>query len=98
MHVLQIYTIYDSKAETYNTPFLMLNDAVAVRSFQELLTDPMTTIQKNPEDYTLFHIGEFNGLTGQVKPIEAHIALGNGIALMPKPLVKEIEQDEISND
>lgn len=65
---LEIYTIYDSKAEQYGRPFYQQNHAEAIRSVTDLVNDPNTTVGRHPEDFTLFHIGEFDGDNGGLLP------------------------------
>ena len=54
---MNIYTIYDSKAEAYLTPFFTDTDATAVRIFTSAATDEQHHFHKYAEDYTLFAIG-----------------------------------------
>lgn len=65
-----LYVIYDSKSELYNTPFALLNDEVAMRSAQQLLADPHSDIAKNPEDYSLFKIGTYDDANAIILELE----------------------------
>lgn len=56
---LQIFAVYDSKAEAYLTPFFLHNIALAIRTFTDCVNDPDHPWGKHPEDYTLFHLGTF---------------------------------------
>lgn len=58
--IQNIYTVFDSKAKTYMQPFFVLNDSVAKRAMVNLLRDPEHQFSKNPEDYSLYHIGEYD--------------------------------------
>ncbi len=60
MMVKNIYVIYDSKAGLYNTPFFMVNDQVALRSFTDLSQDKSTDVGRHPEDFTLFKVGLYD--------------------------------------
>lgn len=60
---VQIYSIYDTKAESYHQPFFTTNDATAMRMLQNELQNPESNFSKYPEDYHLFHIGTFNDTT-----------------------------------
>lgn len=73
-----IYTIYDSKAQTYTLPFYMTTDAMAKRQFSNWANDPNHTFGKNPEDYTLFAAGQYDDETGTIT--QDHIS-SIGIAL-----------------
>ncbi len=58
--ITNIYSIYDSKSETYSKPFHMLNDQVAIRSASDLLASQNSEIANHPEDFTMFLIGEWD--------------------------------------
>ena len=67
-----IYSIYDSKMTAYNTPFFSHNNQTALRSFEEAVNDENTTINKHPDDYSLWHIGYFNEDSGEIIPEKPH--------------------------
>jgi hypothetical protein len=73
----QIYAVYDSKAEAYMQPFFLQNDAMAIRGFNDAANKD-TPIAAHPEDYTLFHIGEYSEIKGEITP-KTPRALGNAI-------------------
>lgn len=55
----QIFTIYDTKAQCYLQPFFSQNHATAIRSIEELCNDYSHQFCRYAEDYSLFHLGEF---------------------------------------
>ena len=57
---LQLFTIYDTKSETYFQPFAMMNKAMGLRQFADMANDKDTNISKHPEDYTLYHLGSWS--------------------------------------
>lgn len=65
---LRVYSVFDSKAAYYGTPFFSSTDGMAVRSFGDAVNDRMTTLFKHPEDFTLYRIGEFDDQLGRVLP------------------------------
>ena len=65
-----IYVIYDSKAQFYNTPFFLPNNAVAMRTAQDLLQDPNSEISRHPEDFAMFLIGEYDDEGAQLIPFD----------------------------
>lgn len=75
----KVYTCYDSKTEIYMTPFMARNMGEALRSFQDAVNDPKTTISQHPEDYTLFEIASYDDSTGTYKPHHAKISMGVAI-------------------
>ncbi len=68
--ILQAYSIFDSCARIYHPPMFLANDAVASRNIATLKNDQATTLGQNPEDYHIYHIGEYDDLTGVLKSFE----------------------------
>ena len=76
-----IYTVYDSKAETYTPPYFQHRDAMAIRIFADCCNDEGHTFGKHPEDYTLFHIGVYNDDTGTITQ-DKITSMANGLTLV----------------
>lgn len=64
MDKARAYTIYDSKAKAYMEPFYSLNDETATRRFSNDVNHAEGLFSKFPEDFSLFHSGEFDYETG----------------------------------
>lgn len=77
----EVFSIYDSKAEAYLRPFYAPNHAVALRWFESACQDPSHDFHRYAADYTLFHIGHFNELTGEHIPNENGVQVNLGNAL-----------------
>mgnify|MGYP000079043217 CR=1 FL=1 len=58
--IFNMYSVRDSKAEAFMVPFTMHNDGVAIRAFADMVRDENHAFSKNPEDYDLYYIGEFD--------------------------------------
>lgn len=58
--VKSIYTIYDSKGETYTEPMFHDNDAVAIRWASGVVNNPEHPLARFPEDFTMFLLGEYD--------------------------------------
>ncbi|AXL14779.1 nonstructural protein [Microviridae sp.] len=67
--ILNKYTIFDSALEAYHQDYSLENDAIALRQFADMANEE-TQIAKNPEDYSLWHIGTFETTTGELTPIQ----------------------------
>ena len=65
---LNVYSVKDAKAATFGNPFYANNDQVAIRSFQAVADDPNTTIHKNPEDFSLYKVAEWDDNSGEIIP------------------------------
>ena len=65
--ILNMYTIYDKKSETYQKPFYFLNDEIARRGAAQLIEDQNSEIAANPHDFTMFRVGTFDDSTSELK-------------------------------
>lgn len=66
MSKLSVYAIRDTKAEAFHRPFYSHNHATAMRSVETEVNNPETGL-KNPEDFQLYHLGEYEEQTGILK-------------------------------
>jgi hypothetical protein len=62
------YSIKDAKANVFSAPFFSINDQVALRSFQQAQNDPNTTINQNPQDFSLYRLATFDDQSGELHP------------------------------
>ena len=72
----RMYTIYDSKAETYLPPFYFQSHRDAIHAVTQTVNDGTSTINSYPEDFTLFHIGEYDSHTASINMLEAKKSIG----------------------
>ena len=68
----KIYSVHDAKAEAYMQPFLIPNEAMAIRACENLVNTLDHQFSTNPEDYVLFGLGEFDDQTGLLEPDSPH--------------------------
>ena len=73
---LQVIAIYDSKAKCYSAPMTFVALGTATRAFEDEVNNPQSPYNKHPEDYTLFHLGEFDDQSAQFSPLETPYSLG----------------------
>ncbi len=64
--ILQIFSVYDEKAKAYLAPFFMPQVGQAVRIFANMANDQDHAFGNNPEDYTLYQLGELDDSTGAI--------------------------------
>ena len=83
---MKIFTIFDSKVESYSVPFFQPHVGHAIRQFTDLVNDPKTSVGKYPEDYTLFEIGEYDEVTGKITQYDANKSLGCAVEFVKKQL------------
>jgi len=90
----KIFSVYDSKAECFGTPFFMPNRAMAIRVFSDLAKDKQSMVGKHREDFMLYEVGEFNDENGDVinqKPVNL------GIAVLEIPEVIDLGKTFLKN-
>ena len=81
--IKQLFSVWDSKAETWSVPFASDNKATALREFATLVQDGRTLIGMHPADFDLYKVGVFDVESGIVKSLSLdHLA--NGADLLPK--------------
>ncbi len=64
-----LFSVYDSAAAMYLDPFVAPTVEFAIREFRRMANTPGQQIATYPADYTLFHIGAFDSLSGQLLEI-----------------------------
>jgi hypothetical protein len=69
MAKLKMYVVHDSKAGLYNKPFYEVNNAVAMRGFEDAVRSGETNLSRYPQDYDLYLVGEFNEDTAEIKAV-----------------------------
>ena len=68
---LIIFSVHDSKAAAFISPFFCPTVAVGLRSFAQAASDTDTQFCKFPGDYTLFELGTFDVNTGEISLLKA---------------------------
>lgn len=78
---LKAYAIRDSKAGFYGKPFFSHTHGEAERSFRQLAKDPASQLSSFPDDFDLFHLGEYDDSTGlfQALGTPEHIIKANAL-------------------
>jgi hypothetical protein len=76
---LKMFTVRDSKAEAYLTPFFLPNRGMAARVFGDCVGDRNHQFARHPEDHSLFELGDFDDVTGAIvlhpEPVFLHKAI-----------------------
>lgn len=62
--ILKVFSVFDTKAELYRSPFYMNTVGEALRAFQDLANDPSSQVNKHPGDFQLVLIAEYDDATG----------------------------------
>lgn len=56
----KLFTIRDSAANVYGVPFFVAHAGQAMRMFSDECKGDKSVMGTHPEDFELFHIGEYN--------------------------------------
>ncbi len=64
---VQIYGIFDQCSGIYEKPFFHTADDVVRREFQDVVGTKDHPINKHPEHYSLWRLGNFDNLTGKIE-------------------------------
>lgn len=63
-----LFVVRDVKADAYGAPMSVATKGLALRSFTEACLDPRSEMNKYPEDYMLYVIGQYEPNTGCISP------------------------------
>ncbi len=66
---LKMFSMYDMKAEAFITPFFLHNENMAKRAIYDASSMDTHMFSKHPEDYALYHLGEFDDSNGMVESL-----------------------------
>lgn len=83
---MEIYTVKDNKAGTFNTPFFQPTDVHALRAFKAEVNraSESNMIYLYPEDWELWHIGSFDEKSGAVENLAPRGLLAHATGLKTK--------------
>ena len=68
---LQLCSVYDCKSEAWQNPMCFQALGQAMRSFGDAVNSSDTEFFKHSEDFTLFHLGEFDPRSGLIELLDA---------------------------
>lgn len=72
-----VFSVFDVKSGTFGTPFFCVNPAVALRTFQDLVNDSQSVVNRYPDDFQLFQFGQFDESTGLFDLSDRPVFLSN---------------------
>lgn len=84
---MKMYAVKDKKAEAYLQPMSTATDGVAIRMIQGAMEQD-NNLSKHPEDFSLWHIGYYDELTGKIEGLEDIICIGQLTDLDPRQKVQ----------
>jgi len=92
---VNVFTVYDAAARRYLEPFFAETIEVACRMFRTLVNKDGHLFARFPEDYTLFHLGEYDMETGYLHALETPHSLGVAITFVARgtPVLEVLEKN-----
>lgn len=92
---MNVYSIFDSAASAFATPFFMQNDGLAVRAFSDNINrvEEKTALSEHPDQFTLFKIGEFEDKTGVLEKYDTPRSLGLAVEFVEQKIMSENQVD-----
>lgn len=65
-----IFAVYDKKAMVFFPPFTVENVVSAVRGLEDTVNSPGNVINRYPDDFALYKLGEFDNVSGNFNLLE----------------------------
>lgn len=78
--IKQVYAVRDVKTEIFLSPHFMHTHGEAERSFTQAVrdSDRNNPLSQFPNDYDLYHVGEYDDHNGLLKPVTPPTLIVNG--------------------
>ncbi len=90
---LQVFSIFDAKAEAFIQPWYSQTIGTAIRSFEQAVNQEGHDFKKFSQDYTLFHLGDFDQTAGVFTQLKSPLSLGLAIHFIkPADLMTAAQQ------
>lgn len=81
--IIPHFSIYDEVTQIYNLPFQAHNINDAKRMFITASQDESTNLSKNPQDYSLYYVADYDNETGNYTTIHPKEFLLRGVKPLP---------------
>lgn len=82
--ISKIFTVYDSKAEAFLSPFLFSSTGQALRAFADSVADSNHQFARHPEDFTLFELGTYDDNGAKFDLLDTPKSLGVAVEFVSK--------------
>lgn len=84
---MKLFAIKDMKAQTFFRPTVASSTAEALRTFEIVANEGDSMISRFPNDFRVFHIADFDVLTGVIQPLDHLADLGSAQDFKRRPSV-----------
>lgn len=79
MHLKPVVAVYDAKLNLFKAPYPATTKGEAIRDFGDHARDEKSKLNKHPEDFTLFHVADWDEDSGQYTNLTAPVALASAL-------------------
>lgn len=77
-----LFSVFDTAAGRFLDPFVAPTIEVAIRGFRSVVNKPGHPFNDHPEDYTLFHVAEFDAESGTMSAPAAAVKIGAALSFL----------------
>lgn len=84
MPKLQVFSVRDTKSDSFGRPFFLPSIGTAIRAFGDHLNSKEDTeMRKHPGDFNLYHLGDFDDETGVFQNLghPKQVAIGSDLVI-----------------
>jgi len=82
MYSHKVFSVYDSKAKAWLPPFVAVNAAVAIRSFESAANSTQHEFHRFATDFILFEVGAWDEHSGELLNVAEKVSLGVAIEFL----------------
>lgn len=79
---MKLFSMYDTKAQTYIQPFAETSTISALRGFDVAVNESKSTFARFPDDFCLMELADFDQNTGQLIPHMSPVNLGSARSVL----------------
>ncbi len=82
--IIKMFSIFDAKTNVFSRPFYSLTTGEATRTFTDAVSDNNSMMNRHPEDYFLYEIGQYDDSNSELVSIPPQ-ALGSASEYTQEP-------------
>lgn len=79
------YGVRDAKANAFVMPHFRNTHLECIRAFGDIVKNEKTAFGMHPEDYSLYHLGEFDDWSGQLESLDVPTLLCTANEFVARP-------------
>lgn len=94
--IYSLFSIYDEATEIFNLPFHAINERAAIRSFQQACLQPDNHLSMSPQDFTLYHVSDYNDKTGKVENLNVPVRVITAVQAIQAHQTVQFKEENIN--